>query len=210
MSPLLVALLMVLLVPLFVGKWRTSLLGLALQGVLTAWIAVRLHPDLTSVAAWIRLADLALLRGVFAPWWLAREMRSQNAADRIDVIPPNMLSWALALGIVLVAFHFAEALIAKPGEQQALVAVATVGVLLGFLVLATQPTPFSQMVGALRIENAVALLELGGDAHHAALGVQLGQITVVAVTVLLYRWYLATLGAVGAARGEDGPEGPVL
>lgn len=207
MSPPLVALLLVLLVPLFVGKWRTSLLGLSCQGLLTAWIAVRLHPDLANVEAWIGLADLVILRGILAPWLLASEMRRQAAPPRSDVIPPNMLSWALALGSVLVAFHFAEALVREPGEEQALVAVATVGLLLGFLVLATQPKPFSQMVGTLRIENAIALFEVGGGSQHREIGVHIGQLVIVLTTIVLYRWYLATLEAADAPQADATVEG---
>ena len=45
MNALLVALLLVLLLPLFAASWRTSLLGLAGQGLLMAWIAIRLRPE---------------------------------------------------------------------------------------------------------------------------------------------------------------------
>lgn len=206
MSPLLVALLMVLLVPLFVGKWRTSLLGLAAQGLLMAWLAVGSHGDGVSVAVVLRVLDLALVRGVVAPLLLFREMRSQDAPPRIDVIPPNMLSWALALGGVLVAFHFAELMVPRSVDEQSVVAVAAIGTLLGFLVLATQPNPFSQIVGALRLENSIALFELGSATHHTPLGVQIAQLIVFVLTIWVFRWYLRRLGATGrnaAATAEE-------
>jgi hydrogenase-4 component E len=210
MSPLLITLLGVLLVPLLVGTWRTSLLGLACQGFLMAWIAYRLSPELDTASAWVTLCDLVVLRGVAAPAVLYRVLRSQNAPKRNDVIPPNLLSWTVAFGIILVAFNLSGSLVPGRGEQQTLVAVAAAGVLLGFLVLSTQSGPFSQMVGALRIENAIALFELGGARDRAPLGIHLGQIAVVAGTVALYRWYLETLGAGADATPESALEEPTL
>ena len=52
------------------------------------------------------------------------------------------------------------------GNEHSFVAVATAGLLLGLLVLSTQTGPFSQMIGALRIENAIAVFELGGAHDH--------------------------------------------
>ncbi|HEX7672489.1 MAG TPA: hypothetical protein VF395_23005 [Polyangiaceae bacterium] len=193
MSPLLVALLGVLLVPLFVATWRSSLAGLSLQGFLMAWIAYGAGPAPGTPNDWVTLADLVLVRGLWAPLALYGVLRAQNAPARSDVIPPNLLSWTAALGLVLVAFNFSEMLVREPGDQQTLVAVVVAGVMLGFLVLATQSDPFSQMVGALRVENAIALLELGGERHHQPLGVQLAQTAIVGITIAFYRWYLATL-----------------
>jgi hypothetical protein len=90
------------------------------------------------------------------------------------------------------------------------VAVAATGVLLGFLVLATQSDPFSQMVGALRIENSVALLELGGKHHDWPLAIQCGLLAVFLATIAFFRWYLITLASshvveVGQGAGVDGP-----
>lgn len=192
MQTLLIALLGVLLVPLFVGTWRTSLLGLSLQGLLMT--AIALSTDLPREAAdWLTLADLLLLRGVGAPVLLYLILRSQHAPKRNDVIPPNLLSWAFALGAVLAAFRLSALLIPESGEQQLIVTVTISGTLLAFLVLATQENPLTQMIGALRLENALALFELGGPHHERSIWLQLGQMLIVALTVLLYRWYLVIL-----------------
>jgi hydrogenase-4 component E len=191
LSPLLIALLAVYLVPLFVATWRTSLFGLACQGFLMAWIAYRLGPVPSTASAWITLADLALVRGLGAPLALYSVMRVRSRPARNDVIPPNLLSWTLALAMVLVAFDFSERLV-EEGEQRTLVAVAATGLMFGFLVLATQSNPLSQMIGALRIENAIALFELGGLRHEPQLAVQAGQLVVVVLTIVLYRRYLLT------------------
>jgi hypothetical protein len=174
-----------------------------------AWIAYGAGPAPGTPNDWITLADLVLVRGLWAPLALYAVLRAQNAPARSDVIPPNLLSWTAALGLVLVAFNFSEMLVREPGDQQTLVAVVVAGVMLGFLVLATQSDPFSQMVGALRVENAIALLELGGERHHQPLGVQLAQTAIVGITIAFYRWYLATLSASAPAPGSL-PESPTL
>jgi hydrogenase-4 membrane subunit HyfE len=209
MSPLLIALLGVLLMPLFVATWRSSLAALSLQGFLMAWIAYGAGPAPSTPNDWATLADLVLVRGLWAPLALYGVLRAQNAPARNDVIPPNLLSWTAALGLVLVAFNFSEMLVRESGDQQTLVAVVVAGIMLGFLVLATQSDPFSQMMGAFRIENAIALLELGGERHHQPLAVQLAQTAIVGITIAFYRWYLATLSAPAPTPGSL-PESPTL
>ncbi|MBS1120051.1 MAG: hycX [Deltaproteobacteria bacterium] len=211
MSPLLIALLGVLLVPLFVTTWRTTLFGLALQGFLMAWIAQRINPESASIGDWLTMLDLVVVRGLWAPIALYGALRAQQASERGDVIPPNLLSWTIALGMVLAAFSFADALDVGGGDdQQTLVAVATAAVLLGLLLLATQPGPFSQMVGAIRIENGIALFELGGDHHRQAIGIQIAQIVIVVVTISLFRWYLKALHTIPPAGPGPGQEQPTL
>jgi hydrogenase-4 component E len=212
MSPFLVALLGVLLIPLFVATWRTSLLGLGCQGVLMALIARQLEPAPNTFGDWLRLFELAIVRGIVAPLALYGVLRKRNTPRRNDVIPPNLLSWTLAFSLVLVSFSFAELLVRDSGEQQTLVAVASTGILLGFLVLSTQSAPFSQMIGALRIENAIALLELGGKRHESPIAIQLGLLGIYAATVAFFYSYLMGLRSSGAPGTEPGAafEGPTL
>ncbi len=206
MSPLLIALLGVLVIPLFVATWRTSLWGLSLQGLLMAWLAYRIEPHPSTWSQWLTLADLALLRGIVAPYALFRVLRARNVPARHDLIPPNLLSWTFALGCVLVSFNLAQALVPAAAAEQSRVAVATAGVMVGFLVLATRSTVFSQMMGALRIENAIALFELSGEHHSESVAVQLGQMLVFALTILLYRWYLTMVDDAPTTIGEDASE----
>jgi hydrogenase-4 membrane subunit HyfE len=202
MSPLLVTLLGALLVPLFVATWRTSLLGLGLQGLCLAAIAYPQLQPLRSAEAWLTLLDLGLVRGLLVPLSLYTVLRERGAPARNDAIAPNLLSWTLALGLVLAAFSFSEALVTEQGQTQTLVAIATAGVLLGFLVLASATGPFSQMVGALRIENAIAALELA-IGHAASLGLQLALLCIFVLTIGLFRWYLAALPASEATRAPE-------
>jgi hydrogenase-4 membrane subunit HyfE len=198
----------VMLVPLFVATWRSSLLGLSCQGFLIAWAAYRLNPDLHSVATWLTLADLVLVRGIAAPLLLYRLLLSQKLPARHDIIAPNLLSWTLALGLVLAAFNLSAALVPVDGDERALISVAAAAILLGFLVLASQATPFGQVVGALLLENGIALFELGGARHHGAAITHVGQVAIVAGTIALYLWLMKGFsegGGTAAAPAQDEP-----
>lgn len=202
MSPLLIALLGALLIPLFVGTWRMSLLGLALQGLILAALAYPELQPLRSVHAWLTLADLGLLRGVLVPLALYTVLRAQGAPARNDTVAPNLFSWTLTLGMVLAAFNLSDILVSDPGKEQTLVAIAVAGVLLGLLVLASATGPFSQMVGALRIENAIATLQLS-RAHESSLVLELAMLAVFVATVALFRWYLASLESSELAAQQE-------
>lgn len=207
MSPLLIGFLGVLLAPLFIASWRLSLVGLLGQGLLMAWIGYRLDPALDTADAWLGLFDFVVVRGLVAPTALYSVLRAQHAPARNDVLPPNLMSWTLAIVLVLVAFRFSDMLVVADGDQQTFVAVATSALLLGLLVLATQTGPFSQMVGALRIENAIALFQLGGPADREALGLRIAQTVLLIATIALFRWYLKTLprGAFKKASAVEAP-----
>lgn len=192
MTGLLLAFEIVLLVPLFVGTWRTSLLGLSLQGVLMAWMTFR-HGASPSLDAALTGIDLVLVRALLVPLLLYRTQRQRHAPRRNEVVPPTLLSWVVALALVLMAFRLADFLAPAEGEQQMLVATSASAVLLAFLVLATRTAPFSQMIGVLRLEYAIALFELGAASHHEAVGIRIGQTALVLVSVLFYRWYLVHL-----------------
>lgn len=199
MNSLLIAFEVVLLVPLFVATWRTSLLGLSCQGLLLGWFALR-HGFHAGAADVLTAIDLIVVRGVLAPLALYRVMRQSNAPQRNDVIPPNLLSWTAAAALVFVAFRFADAAVAGE-EAQTLVAVSTSAFLLGLLVLSTRSGVFSQIIGALRIENAIALFELGGEPHQESLGIRAGLLALVVLSIGMFRWYLLHLST------EESPPG---
>jgi hydrogenase-4 membrane subunit HyfE len=192
MTSLLLLFLLVLLFPLFISTWRTSLTGLSAQGLLMGWMAYHAQPTI-SAASVTALVDLVVVRGVVVPLLLYRVMRVGQAPRRNDVIPPNMFSWGLVGILVALAFRFASRMAPADPQLQTHLAVAAAGVLLGLFVLATQVGPFSQVVGALRLENAVALFELSGDRPIASLPVRGGQLVVFLLTAWLYASYLKRL-----------------
>ena len=203
MSPLLMGLLGVMLVPFFVATWRMSLLGLAFQGLLIGWIAYRFDSNLASLDNWLKWADLVVVRAVVAPLLLRQLMKPRFAAGHSDITPPNLFSWTVAFGLVLAAFNLSSALIPIDGDARALVSVAAAGVLLGLLMLATQSSATGQVIGALRLENGIALLELGSEAHTSSV-VHVGQVGIVAATIGLYAWLLREAPSTMAeAAGEE-------
>lgn len=205
MNTLHVALLGVLVLPIFVGNWRVSLAGLSAQGLLLAWIASRHDPGLLDhPTGWVALVDFGAVRGVLAPLTLWRLLTARQVPGRNDVVTPNLFSWGLALGCVLLAFRLAARL--SPGESShTLLAVAIAALLLGFLILSMQSSPLSQVIGLIRIENAVALFELHAstDAHEPA-ALRLGVSLAFLVSVGFFRWYLARLTL--PPTGEDAEE----
>jgi hydrogenase-4 membrane subunit HyfE len=186
--------LVAILVPLLAARWRISLLGLAAQGVLL-WYAAdgpTFHPDL----GWlITTVDCLVVRGIVAPFLLYLAYAGRGHADRNDVVPPNLFVWMVVVLLVVMTLRFADQL-APVGAGDPRVGVAASALVIGFFVLATQRSVFSQIIGALRIENAVALLEIAGSSHHVddprlrALQLVLG-----AVAAGMYAWYLDALAA---------------
>jgi hydrogenase-4 component E len=192
---LLVAFLVVALIPLFAASWRTSLLGLSLQGLLLAWIALRTFSE-PSPAAALTLVDLVLIRGLLAPRMLYRVLARHRGPRRNDPIPSNLFSWMLVGAVVLASFHFAAGIPKAEVANPLHLATATAALLLGLLVLATQNSMFSQMVGLLRIENAIALYELMSP-QHWGFPIQLGIAAVFLLTVVaLGRFLGSELGGV--------------
>ena len=200
MTGLLIAFVITLLIPLFVGTWRTSLLGLALQGALMASIAVRHHGGEPSLALGLSMVDLVVLRTIGVPLALYLVLRARATAARNDVIAPNLFSWAMALALIVVAFRTADVLVPTEGDAQLLVAVASAALLLGMFVLATARGEVSQVIGLMRIENAIALFELGSSGDHESLAIRVGQTVVLLVSTGFYRWYL-----IGLEREESSP-----
>jgi hydrogenase-4 component E len=120
-------------------------------------------------------------------------MRKLEAPTRSDIIPANLLSWALAGAAVMLAFRFAGVVEPGGGDRALHVAVSAAAVLLGLLVLGTQSTLFSQIIGVLRVEYAIALFELGSE-HAGPLPVQLGLVGVLVLSVVLLGIFLRGLG----------------
>lgn len=192
MTWLLFAYLMVVLVPMFVASWRTSLLGLAVQGLLLGWMAMELTTDGFTVARLVLLGELLLVRGVLVPAYLYRVLDVLKTPARNDIIPANLLFWTIVGVLVVVSFRFARGVFTDE-QQSTHLAVAAAALLLGLLVLASHSQPLSQLMGVLRIENAIALFELSSEPH-LPMEVQLGLMGIFLATVLTFGWFLNRFG----------------
>ena len=82
MTGVLIAFMVVLMVPLFVATWRTSLLGLSLQGLLMSWIVFHggAHTALSADAA-VKFVDLVVLRTLAGPLLLYLVLRRRTRRD---------------------------------------------------------------------------------------------------------------------------------
>jgi hydrogenase-4 membrane subunit HyfE len=169
--------------PLLFHSWRVALLGLGVQGLLLAILAVRLHeswsPELVCECAW-----LLAIRGIFVPWYLHRRMSRaedetqvlaylmlvpfsqyrgmQGLATGTDfsLISKNLRQWTLAFALLVTAFVFGYKMAPGDLHQAFHVATAAGAILIGLLVLANQNHPLGQIIGLFTIEGGITLIEL--------------------------------------------------
>ncbi|MBK9518714.1 MAG: hypothetical protein IPO09_15470 [Anaeromyxobacter sp.] len=233
MSPLLITCWHVAGPPVPGGLVAPELARAPAQGLIMAWMAQRGWTP--SAAAVPLLFDLLVVRSLGAPLALYAVMRAHKALPSGDVLPPNLMSWTMAIAA-------GAGVVPVRGDAGAGGPAAGVGradprrgghrrLLLGLLLLATQTGPFSQMVGVLRIENAIALFELAaatpaarspaGAADAAAVllladpataGGFLAQTVILVLAVWLFRRPAAvpaplTSGKVSAVEGPPRPPG---
>jgi hydrogenase-4 membrane subunit HyfE len=200
----LIAFLMATIVPVFFGKIGSAPFWLAAQAAALAWsVAAHGEPSLHTGAA---LAEVLLVRAWIAPRLLRRALR-QRGEGKVDLMPSNLFTWAIAIALVVLAFQFAAPAM---GDRQALtlgVVGATVAVSL--LLLSTNETAPAQLVALLFMENGLALFEsLLPDPWplpvHGALS------AVYLLTVLVGAWLIASPDAqpAEAALAAAAPPGP--
>ena len=129
MSPLLIGLLGVLLLPLFVGSWRTSLLGLSGQGLLMAWIVYRKGPPPEDLSDWLTLGELVVLRGLTArrAAEMALYLKPDDEADTRRTMPQ--------------AVEAESSLAASPIAQGGAVSIGTGGVVTAMAAFGDQAKP---------------------------------------------------------------------
>ena len=206
MTTLLIAFLLVVVTPFLMATWRTALATLSLQGLLMGWMVFRREP-VSFPETIIALVDLVAVRGLLVPFMLYRTMRVQNPPRRGDSIPPNMLSWTMVGALIAIAFRFASQLDpVDPASRTTFVAVSAL--LLGLFTLATQTGVLTQAVGALCIENAIALFELGQDERATPLPIKLGLAAVFLLSACMYVLYVRWLRPIPAQ--EPAAVRPVL
>lgn len=188
MTSLLITFLIVVVVPLLTANWRWSLFGLSAQGLLLGVIAARRGAPLDASGA-VLLLDFVVVRAALGPRMLAGILIRLHVSPRQEVIPGNLLFWTAAAVLIGLALGFAGVMAPGPRAQQVHLGVSVAALLLALLVLATKNTTLSQIIGVLRLENAIALFELTGERHHP-LPVQLGFSAVYAASLILFGSFL--------------------
>ncbi|MCR4296689.1 MAG: hypothetical protein NUW21_14245 [Elusimicrobia bacterium] len=192
MTTLLAAFLAVAALPFVLVTWRISLATLSLQGLLMGWMFFRREPVLAPDSI-LTLVDLVAVRGLLVPFMLDRAMRAAAAPRRGDAILPNMFSLTMAAVLIGLSFQLAGHLAPGGSESQTFIAVAVSALLLGLFTLATQTGVFTQVVGALCVENAIALFELGEEGSSTPLPVELGLASVFLLSACMYVLYVRRL-----------------
>lgn len=147
--------LMAAMVPVFFGKVRAAPLWLVLQALALAWVGV-LHHAQWSWHTLFGVLEVVLVRGVLAPLLLQRAIRLCAQPDT-DLMPSNLFSWAIGIGLMALAFDFGGAAMA---DAQALaLGVVAATVILVLLILSTNTAPATQLAALLFMENAIAVFE---------------------------------------------------
>lgn len=196
MIVLLIAILLVIVGPLFARTWRAMFRMLGLQGLLLAAIACQnLASHIDDIAVWVMLLDLALLRGLFVPIFLHRMVAGRTRSDELELIPSNLVFWGLALVITVTALWFGATIPPFATVPSLHLGVALTAVLLGLYVLALQTRPLGQVIAAITIENGVVLLELLLN-HHVDLIVELALVTVFLTSIIAFGLLLRRLKAI--------------
>jgi hydrogenase-4 membrane subunit HyfE len=149
----LVLFLLSVLTPLFFASPRSAPWWLVLQAFGLA-TATGLHHGIDSLHALATVAEILLLRGALAPWLLCRkELSGQDQ----NLFPSNLLTWMLAVGLIVLAFEFAARMAPKGSVLALWVVFASLACAL--LLLASNETKAAQMFALLLVENAVVLFE---------------------------------------------------
>ena len=195
MIVLLLAILLTIVGPLFARTWRAMFRMLGLQGLLLAAIAYQnLASQIGDIAVWVMLLDLALLRGLFVPIFLHRMISDRARSPELELIPSNLVFWALALVITATALWVGATIPPFDTVSSLHLGVALAAVLLGLYVLAIQTRPLGQVIAAITIENGVVLLELLLK-HHVDLPVELALVTIFLTSIIVFGLLLRRLKA---------------
>ena len=191
MSALLVAMLSVLILPHVMVRWRIAVAALGMQGLLMGMLLLQYRPLDAHVT--LPLVDLLVVRGVLVPLLLERAMRSRVGSRHGETVPLRLLSLALVTAIIVLAFGFARRLEPLGGEPQLQLAVAASTLLLGLYQLSMHTSTLWQAIGALTVENAIALFALDDGLAGSALPGEVGLLAVFLVSVFLYAGFMKRL-----------------
>lgn len=141
--------------PIFFGKLRVAPTWLSLQALALGWLALN-HGD-NGVHTLVAGLEILVLRGWLVPWYLRWSLAQQQATAQVDVMPSNLFTWGAAITLIIVAFQFGNG--ARADLRALTLGVVAATLTMSFLVLATNRTPFAQLVALLFMENAIVLFE---------------------------------------------------
>ncbi len=155
MTLALVAFFIAAIIPVFFGKIRSAPFWLALQALALGWNGFAQHSEF-SIHALVALLEVLAVRVAIAPL-LLRWAIHRRAEPNLALMPSNLFVWALAIGLIVLAFEFGAPALIDPLALTLGVVGATVAMAL--LLLSTNNSPPVQLLAVLFMENALALFE---------------------------------------------------
>jgi hydrogenase-4 membrane subunit HyfE len=151
----LIACMLATIIPVFFGKLGTTPVWLSLQALVLGWITLNKHHELDIHTAAAGL-EILIIRAWLVPHLLRRTLAGIHEAQH-DVMPSNLFTWGVAVGLIIVAFQFGDG--ARADTRALTLGVIAATVVIAFLVLSTNREPVAQLVALLFMENAMALFE---------------------------------------------------
>jgi hydrogenase-4 membrane subunit HyfE len=151
----LIAFLIATAIPLFFGKLTVTPTWLGLQALALGWITLNKHDELNLHALETGL-NVLIIRALLVPRLLRRTLADSHAADH-DVMPSNLITWGVAVALIILAFQFGNG--ARADVRSLALGVIAATVTMAFLLLATNREPLAQLVALLFMENALTLFE---------------------------------------------------
>lgn len=146
---------MTTVIPVFFGKLRVLPTWLSLQALALGWLSLnQAGVGLHALAAGL---EILLLRAWLVPHILRRALAQNAHSAQMDVMPSNLITWGVAVALLIVAFQFGDG--ARADLRALTLGLIAATVTLVFLVLATNREPLAQLGALLYLENAVVLFE---------------------------------------------------
>lgn len=144
-----------IVIPVFFGKLRVVPTWLSLQALALGWLS--LNQSTGGLHALTAGLEILLLRAWLVPHILRKTLAQQTHSAQMDVMPSNLITWGVAVALLIVAFQFGDG--ARADLRALTMGVIAATVTLVFLVLATNREPLAQLMALLYLENAIVLFE---------------------------------------------------
>jgi hydrogenase-4 component E len=149
-------LLFTMLLILAAGQLFRAIYAVAAQAVFLGIAGAVLAAATGNVDLWIIAGITIVAKAILLPWLLIRVVRRVQIAREIESVIPTYLTFTLAAGVVVLAFHLNASL--GPVHQAITGNALPVGltlILIGVLVMATRRKALVQMVGLFASENGI-------------------------------------------------------
>lgn len=142
-------------IPVFFGRIGSAPMWLSLQALALGWITIN-HQDEVSLHTLIAGLEVLIVRAWLAPS-LLRRMLANMTQVRMDLMPSNLFTWAIAATLIILAFKFGDG--THINVRTLTLGVIAATVMIALLILSTNQEPSAQLVALLFMENALALFE---------------------------------------------------